>query len=112
MTRLWPNWYKPPRFVPMVSIARQLTFLASEMIGCSPEELCGESRRHRLVQVRSLVATVLKERGWSYPRISRALGRRDHSTAMHACRQVDVYLKINPDLAPVLDSLRHMSRGV
>lgn len=76
----WPEWYQPP----------QRSFFLSDLVqsvaddfGISYGELIGDMRHKTFVDARSVVGAVLKERGWSYPRMARAIGRRDHSTAMN-----------------------------
>ena len=66
--------------------------------GIDPIEMTGKSRRKRLVHARSVVAMLLKQRGWSYPRIARAIGRGDHSTALYAVETFDIYAKHNVEV--------------
>jgi len=53
--------------------------------GVSVADILGPSRRARVVAARQAVMAVLHRRGWSSPRIGRAL-RRDHSTVLHGIR--------------------------
>ena len=53
-----------------------------ETVGVLPAHVLSPMRYHELVTARRLIAFKLREQGWSYPRIGRAL-RRDHST-IHA----------------------------
>lgn len=48
-------------------------------LGYDPEELRGPRKLQALVSQRRAVAKVLRAQKWSYPRIGRALGGRDHS---------------------------------
>ena len=50
-----------------------------EAVGVRPAHVLSPMRYHELVDARRLIAFKLRENGWSYPRIGRAL-RRDHST--------------------------------
>jgi chromosomal replication initiation ATPase DnaA len=47
--------------------------------GYDPGELRGPRKIQALVSQRRVVAKVLRAAHWSYPRIGRALGGRDHS---------------------------------
>lgn len=49
-------------------------------------EIVGEYRSMDLVLIRSAVALVMINRGWSKPRIGRSLNR-DHSTVFHSLRR-------------------------
>jgi chromosomal replication initiation ATPase DnaA len=40
----------------------------------------------RQVAARRIAAGFLRRRGWSYPRIARALGYQDHTSVMHLLR--------------------------
>ncbi len=112
--RLWPQWYRPPghhRTLPKVAIAKLMVIHAAEAIGSTPEEITGDRRNGELVAARAAVATVLRERGWSYPRIAASLGGRDHSTIMNACDRLEFYTTRHPRIAALTRSLRFMSMG-
>lgn len=52
------------------------------------DQLRAKSRQVRIVRARRHLAWVLREAGWSFPRIGKFLDR-DHSTVMHAVRQYE-----------------------
>ena len=55
---------------------------AAEHHGVTVAEIKGRSRLGHVVAARQDVFLALREAGWSFPRIGRAMGR-DHSTVMH-----------------------------
>lgn len=53
-------------------------------LNCRP----GKSATKKVREARYAISHVMKERhGWSYPRIARALGFRNHSSALYAHRR-------------------------
>ena len=60
---------------------RYLTHQIARQLGFDPLVVLSPSRMPNAVQARAEVAQVLRELGWSYPRIGRAIGRR-HDVVM------------------------------
>lgn len=52
--------------------------------GVSLEDMLGPGREAHLVEARADVYRALRAAGWSYPRIGRFVGGRNHTTVMHA----------------------------
>ena len=90
---LWPRWYQPPTNV--FEVATLIDSVAGDF-GFTRTVLVGEQKHPSMVHARAVIVRILKERGWSLPRIGRALGGRDHSTVSNAVRQYDVYVRVNP----------------
>lgn len=70
--------------------------VACEEYGVSAQDILGDSRRREVTHARQLAMWVLRQRqlpsgepAHSYPEIARAVGRQDHTTALHACRKVE-----------------------
>ena len=61
---------------------RYLTHQIARKLGHDPEVVLTPSRVPNAVQARAEVAQVLRELGWSYPRVGRAIGR-DHAAVMY-----------------------------
>ena len=61
---------------------RYLTHQIARQLGHDPKWCLGPSREAKYVQARAEVAQVLRELGWSYPRVGRAIGR-DHAAVMY-----------------------------
>jgi chromosomal replication initiation ATPase DnaA len=69
--------------------------ITSGVTGVSVEEIKSKSRVHHKVEARFISAYVMRESGMTYSEIGRAL-KRDHSSALHACRTIQVAID-NPD---------------
>jgi chromosomal replication initiator protein len=76
------------------------------------KDLSGPGRQQTLVRVRS-VAMLLARRlsNESYANIGRQLGGRDHSTVMHACRNIDELLKTDPQIRIAVRELEETLRN-
>lgn len=80
--------------------AADLIAAASLHFGVSAVDIVGSRRFAVLIPPRAAVAYVLRERdGLSYPRIGRALGNRDHTTALHLVKNLCPELMDDPDFA-------------
>lgn len=70
-----------------VSVDRQALAIWLHRQGMTLDELkvggVRASRPKHLVEARRLVAEFLRQRGWSYPMISRELGYAEHTGAMY-----------------------------
>lgn len=78
-------------------------------LGISLKEFLGASRKKRLVAARALVVRVLRERNslmYSYPRCAAIVGRKDHTTMIHAYHNFETYCAQFPEVAKVYDELR------
>jgi chromosomal replication initiator protein len=71
----------------------------SEFYEIQPSELTNRSRKQEIVEPRQismyLMRDVLK---LSYPHIGEKLGKRDHTTAIHACEKISREINRNPAL--------------
>lgn len=54
--------------------------------GVTLVDVLAPNRRAHVVQARRAWAKALRERGWSYPTIARAM-QRDHTTVIHLCKE-------------------------
>ena len=61
---------------------RYLPHQVARQLGHDPGVVLSHSRAANAVQARTEVAQVLRELGWSYPRVGRAIGR-DHAAVMY-----------------------------
>lgn len=66
--------------------------------GVTWEEFLSKDRSRHLVDARQVAAWLMRQRGMSYPAIGKALGGRDHSTAMHAVSCIEADVAKNPEL--------------
>lgn len=86
----------------------QIVRLVCDEMGISPEELTSSSRRGEVVQARQVAVFLARETtGESWTRIAEALGRTDHTTVLHAYRQLQQRLRRDPILRERVQRLRH-----
>lgn len=97
-----------PRSVPL--IASSLIDSVAADFDISYGELIGEGRELVYVDARAVVVRILRMRGWSFPKIGRALGDRDHSTVMNTHCKYGIYEARNPLVA--MSFARHAALGV
>ena len=86
--------------------ASELIDYVAEQFGFTHGELIGSGREKSLVEARAVIVRVLRSRGWSYPRIGKLLGGRDHSTIISADSRFDVYCKRNPLILATIAQLQ------
>lgn len=82
---------------------------AAYLTGTTPQAIKGSSRLSSLVRARRLVAVILREHGFSYPKIARALNR-DHSTIVHAVREAEKTLRTDYAFRADLETMRKRPR--
>lgn len=63
--------------------------VAGSRFGVTWEELLSRDRTAHLANARHVAAWLMRQAGMSYPAIGRALGGRDHTTAMHAVARIE-----------------------
>lgn len=78
-----------------------------EEFAISEHELTGKSRRGDIVPIRQIAAYMARElTGESWTRIAQALQRNDHTTVMHAYRQIAQRLPRDPQLRETVQRIR------
>ena len=77
LAALVPVWYRPP-FQAADAVAA-----AAEVFGLCRQDIIGSSREREICRARWAAMLTLRRRGYSLPRIGRAIGDRDHTTVMH-----------------------------
>lgn len=92
---------------------RTLVALVCVAAGCRLDELRSKRLHKRLAYARQVAMWLLRNVvGLSYPDTALSLARRDHQTAMHACRQVDLDIRTNGPRARLLvDVIERAARG-
>ncbi len=102
--------FKPAVFmnnVPLLPLTgRQLIQAVADALEVSYGEIIGHGRHRAFVEARAVVVQVLRNRGWSYPRIGKLMGGRDHSTVIHAYETFDIHAERNPLVAATYNRLR------
>ena len=76
-------------------------------LALSPSEISSQKRNRALTYARHLAMYLLREDGGlTYSAIAQLLGKKDHSTVVHACSQVLQELKVSPSLRADVDAVR------
>ena len=93
------------------TMAETLIQEASEATGISIPRLKGGERSKRIATARFAIMWTLREySGLSLPQIGRALGDRDHTTVMHACRRARVLRESDAEFLALCDRLAGVVR--
>ena len=100
---LWPSWYEPP--APRSPWAPLIDSVAS-FFGIMPKAITGAAKRGRPVAARSVVIRILRDRGYSYPEIARAVGRKDHKTMIYYVEGFDARARNEPEIADCYEAHR------
>ena len=97
--------------VPYVTMAERLLVEASAATGISIPRLKGGERSKAVCMPRFAIFWLLREySGLSLPQIGRALGDRDHTTVMHACRRAKALRVTDPEFLALCDRLAGVVR--
>ncbi|KKU91568.1 MAG: chromosomal replication initiator protein DnaA [Candidatus Jorgensenbacteria bacterium GW2011_GWA1_48_11] len=71
----------------------------AEAFGIEPADLTNRSRKQEVVEPRQITMYLLRDiLKLSYPHIGEKLGKRDHTTAIHACGKIAKEINQNPGL--------------
>jgi chromosomal replication initiator protein len=85
---------------------KQIVAMTARYFGVTQAALTGPSRRKSLVAARNVVVHLARQHtSASYAEIGRALGRRDHTTIMHASRRATAWLAADPAMQHAVDEL-------
>lgn len=71
---------------------------AFRLFGIAPKDICGKSRHAFLLPVRFACYKAMRERGWSFPMIGRAM-KRHHTSIMHGVDRAEYMASRNPRYA-------------
>jgi chromosomal replication initiator protein len=78
-----------------------------KQMGFSLSQLSSAKRDRDLTRARHLAMYLLRQdAGLSYSAIAHLLGKKDHSTVVHACSQVHKELELSPTLRADIDAVR------
>lgn len=105
----WPSWYIPPapqsakskaKRAPAPKIVRE----ACELRGISYSEFMSPCKAAGNTEIRQALVFALHRRrtDLSWPQIARLVGRKDHSTVIHAYRQAEVKIARSPEFAELV----------
>jgi chromosomal replication initiator protein len=76
-------------------------------LSLSPGEITSQKRNRSLTYARHLAMYLLRQdAGLTYAAIAQLLGKKDHSTVVHACNQLVKELSVSPELRADIDAVR------
>jgi chromosomal replication initiator protein len=76
-------------------------------LSLSPGEISSQKRNRALTYARHLAMYLLREDGGlTYSAIAQLLGKKDHSTVVHACTQLLREINVSPSLRADIDAVR------
>jgi chromosomal replication initiator protein len=85
----------------------QLLDAVCRHLDLSPSEITSQKRNRALTYARHLAMYLLREdAGLTYSAVAQLLGKKDHSTVVHACTQLVRELSVSPSLRADVDAVR------
>ncbi|MCS7208304.1 MAG: chromosomal replication initiator protein DnaA, partial [Fimbriimonadales bacterium] len=92
---------------PATPSLEQVVRMVCDELGVPQDELVGNSRRGEVVQARQIAAFLAREAtGEPWTRIAEALGRHDHTTVLHAYKQIERRMRTDTRLRERVHRLR------
>jgi len=77
--------------------ANDIIKAVSEFFEISPDDIIARNRKQNVVEPRQITMYLLREiLKMSYPNIGEKLGKRDHTTVIHACEKINNEITTNP----------------
>lgn len=87
--------------------ARRIIEIVSEFFEIKPDEITGSRRYKELVYPRQLVMYLIRhELSFSYPKIGKELGGKDHTTVMHGVEKIEKEIARNANIQYDLAKLK------
>ena len=81
--------------------------VVADFFSISLEDLMGKSRQKQLVVPRQIAMYLMRsEGGMSFPGIGDELGKRDHTTAMHACTKIEKEIEKDETLRQNVEAIK------
>src|SRR3989344_1447877 len=94
---------EPRRFTSLKKVVKSV----ADFFEINEKELIDHSRRKEIVRPRQIAMYLLREDlKSSFPFIGEKLGKKDHTTVIHACKKITNELKSNPLLEEELRAIR------
>ncbi len=99
-----------------VMIKEAILKKAHGLFGVRPVDIVGPSKYGMYIPARFAICLALRRRGWSFHKIGRMLGNRDHTTIIHACERAEYTEERDPEYAAKIKALVelqvHVTEGV
>jgi chromosomal replication initiator protein len=87
--------------------AKNIIEKTAKYFSISVEEICSPKRDKDIVVPRQIAMYLLRsELHLSFPKITRELGRKDHTTAMHSVEKIEHELNYDPELKQCLSDIK------
>lgn len=86
-------------------LTRETVKLVSLLMKLDPKDVLGPGRAQRFVDARAVCVRVFRAAGMSYPQISKALNRKDHSTSINLMSTFNERAALRPHLWDVYDAV-------
>ncbi len=107
---------QPPSATPLMGVPgpqpAEVITAVSTHLSLAPEALRGARRDRASTYARHLVMYLLRQDGaLTYSGIAVLLNKKDHSTVVHACSQIESELKVSPELRADIDAIRAALHG-
>ena len=86
---------------------RNLLRAVCRHLAVAPEGVVSQRRDRTLTYARHIAMYLLREdAGLTYSAIAKVMGKKDHSTVVHACSQLQKQLNLSPPLRADIDAIR------
>lgn len=82
----------------------------AEQLQVTTADISSAKRDRESSYARHIVMYLLRETGMTHAAIAQLLGRKDHSTVVHACRQLEMELTVSTKTRADLDAVREALR--
>jgi len=93
------------QYIPIKKVVKKV----ASFYDLSEENLLSHSRKKEFVKPRQITMYILRdELKYSYSNIAEKLGKRDHTTVIHACKKITEEVKKNPVFAQEIIILKNM----
>jgi len=87
--------------------AKRFLQVVADFFSISHDDLIGKSRQKALVVPRQIAMYLMRSEGnMSFPGIGDELGKRDHTTAMHACSKIEKELERDENLRQNVEAIK------
>lgn len=110
--RMWPKWYQPPM---PIGRAHRIIGEVARAFGMTPDQLKSPDRRRPYVVARGVAIRILRDcrrdgvYSYSTPQIASYVGRRDHTTVLHALDNFPIWMRYDPDARDIYETLRALA---
>ena len=103
---LQPVAAEPPDTRSMIN-PETLLKITAHHLGLTPEDLTSQKRDQDTTYARHIAMYILRrDGGFTFAAIAQIVGRKDHSSVVHACSKLERQLTASPTLRADIDSIR------